>query len=455
MNAQPERRDRNLRRRLLPRRWALACALALAVSGQAQADAVTDWNTTAGAVAPRFGGPAQQDRAMAMVHIAIHDALNSIDPRFDSYASVPPADPNTPPDVAVAAAAHRVLMELLAGLPDSQAKTDAITLVANAYSLAVPLPYDSAETLGIAAGEAAAIEILEMRTGDGSATPHTPAYNLVAGPGVYQQTPNSPAPQFTGWAVVTPFAMNSPSQFRSDPGEIFALASAAYARDYNEVKQMGDALVRGTAPASEESDIARFWPGGGSNWNRVARTILAAPAVNPHLDLAQDLWENARLFALLNIALADGSISVFDTKYTYNFWRPVTAIRWADDGNPATESDATWLPFLVTPPYPDYVCGLTTASGAGTEVLRRYFGTDDVGYALMFNAPGVTLPAPLAALPPKAITRGFTSLSEAAAESASARVFAGIHFRSGCVQGVRQGAKVGRFVVQHYLNPLK
>jgi hypothetical protein len=134
------------------------------------------------------------------------------------------------------------------------------------------------------------------------------------------------------------------------------------------------------------------------------------------------------------------SVAVYDTKYTYNFWRPVTAIRAGDtDGNPATAPDSAWLSYLATPPYPDYTCGLTTNTGAAVEVLRRYFGTDDIAYT--FTAGGTT--------------RSYESLSEAAAEAVDARVFEGMHFRTGCVQGVRQGEKVGRFVIQHSLKPSK
>jgi hypothetical protein len=149
------------------------------------------------------------------------------------------------------------------------------------------------------------------------------------------------------------------------------LTSAAYTREYNEVKQVGDARVRGAMPDSEESDIARFWPGGG-NWNRTARVIADGRGL--------DRWQHARLFALLNIAEADALIANQTWNYTYNFWRPVTAIRWADDGNPDTVSDPFWRPFLVTPPYPAYPCALPTEAGAATEVLRQLFGTDNIAF---------------------------------------------------------------------------
>jgi hypothetical protein len=153
--------------------------------------------------------------------------------------------------------------------------------------------------------------------------------------------------------------------------------------------------------------------------------------------------------------MAAALIANLTWKYTYNFWRPVTAIRWPDDGNPDTESDGDWRPFLVTPAYPDYPCALPTGTGAATEVLRRFFGTDHVAFTRSFNAPPVALPAPMAALPAKLITRSFESLSQAAAEAADARIFAGIHFREGCQAGVRQGTQVGRFVVRQSLQPLK
>ena len=440
----------------LPRRrriaWAIAGVLGLGLPGLARADAVTDWNATAGSVAPRFGGPQQQSRAMAMAQIAVHDALNAINPRYESYAVVPAASASASPDAAVAAAARGTLLGLLDTVPDSQLKTEAIATVNNAYDAALAaIPDGTAKSQGIAVGVNAAEAILARRASDGSATPHLP-YTLAPGPGVYQPTPNPefPAvitPSFAGWAYVTPFALRSGSQFRVEPGEIFDLASEAYTREYNEVKQVGDALVRGVAPDSEESDIARFWPGGGSNWNLTTRVIVAGRGL--------DLWQHARLFALLNIAEADGLIANQDSKYTYTFWRPVTAIRWADDGNPDTTSDPSWRPFLVTPAYPDYPCALPTATGASTTVLRRFFGTDDIAFVRTNNAGAVPLPPPLAALPPKAITRQFESLSEASSESADARVFAGIHFRSGCRAGLRLGKQVGHFVIQHYLRPLK
>ena len=418
----------------------------------AVADIVTDWNLVLELVAPRFGGPQQQSRAQAMVQLAVHDALNAIDPRYERYTSIGAAAPGASPDAAVAAAARHTLLQLLAPLPDSAAKQTAITTIENAYVAAVGTPpYAPAVQAGIDVGEDAGTAILTLRMNDGSATPHLP-YTLLPAPGVYQPTPNPefPAaitPSFAGWAHVTPFVLRHGAQFEVEPGAILDVLGSAYAADYNEVKAMGDARVRGALPDSEQSDIARFWPGGGSNWNLTAREIVVGRGL--------DRWQHARLFALLNVGQADAFIANQTWKYTYNFWRPVTAIRWPDDGNPATESDPAWRPFLVTPPYPDYPCALPTSAGAGAESLRQFFGTDEVAFTRSFNAPAVPLPAPMAPLDGKLITRSFATLSQAVSEAQSARVFGGMHFREGCGAGALQGTQVARFVAMQSLRPAK
>jgi|SRR5688572_5156852 len=419
--------------------------------GLLAADIVTDWNATTEFVAPRFGGPQQQSRVQAMVQVAVHDALNAVESRYERYAYHGVAVAGASPDAAVAAAARQTLLGLLATLTQTQAVLDAIAAVNTAYNTAVgPEPYDAATQAGIDAGNEAAAVILALRSSDGSDTPHLP-YTLLPAPGVYQPTPNPefPAvivPSFAGWANVTTFVLNHSAQFEVEPGEILQLGSA-YAEDYNEVKQVGDARVRGALPNSEESDIARFWPGGGSNWNLTTRVIVSG--------MTLDRWQHARLFALLNLGQADALIANQKWKYTYNFWRPVTAIRYPDDGNAETESDPVWRPFLVTPVYPDYPCALPTSAGAGAESLRQFFGTDEIAWTRTFTAGLLPLPAPMMPLPAKTITRSFTSLSQAAAEARDARVYAGIHFREGCDAGVRQGTQVARFVARRALQPVK
>lgn len=438
-----------------PRLGLLGVAVGLAIAAPACADAVTDWNLVYDQASPAVGGPPQRAYLGAMVHIAIHDALNNIDPRYRTYAVAAPANAQASPDAAIAAAAHNVLINQLNRPPETPAKAAARANVEAAYVAALANIADgTAETQGIATGQAAASAIIALRVNDGSATPNLP-YTLAPGPGIHQPTaPNFPAPANAGFALVRPFAMHSASQFRADSGELFDLTGSAYTANYNLVKTVGEFNARASQPDSAETDIARFWPSGGANWNLVGRTIVAGKGL--------DRWQHARLFALMMMAETDGAIHVFDTKYAYNFWRPVTAIRWADDGNPLTAPDTGWLPFFSfigpwsTPPYPDYTCGLSTASGANTEVLRRFFGTDQVPYTLKVTAPALALAPPPAVpmLPAKEIERSYRSLSQAAEESARSRVYAGIHFYEGCAQGVRHGEQVGRFVIQHYLKPL-
>ena len=431
MNLIPQRPTAALTRNASARKgMALAACIGLAFASGVQADAITDWNATIDAALAT--PPPLKTRVMAMAHIAAHDALNSISPRFESYGVVPTANPAASPEAAVAAAFYRVVAN------QAPAQAPALLVIYNARIAALPpcpIAAPSCISDGIAAGNAAADAILAQRTLDGSATPNLP-YNLAPGPGVYQPTPTPTppfltVPSFAGWAYVTPFAMNSGSQFRMGPAEVLNLASSTYTRDFNEVKKVGaaNAEALGNRSAAQSAN-ARFWPP--ASWNEIARVLVNGSG--------QDLWQNARLFALINIAQADGAIAVFDTKYTYNFWRPVTAIRAAStDGNPDTEQDASWSPYLVTPPYPDYVCGLPTLTGAATEVIERYFNTEDLPFTL--TAGGVT--------------QSFTSLTQAREAAVDARVYAGIHFRTGCRLGITLGRHVGAFTFQHYLRPLK
>jgi hypothetical protein len=412
-----------------PRRALLPAALCAALlPALASADAVTEWNEFAGAAAATAGSPPIQNRIMAIVQIAVHDAVNAVEPRYATYTARPAAAAGASAPAAAIAAAYRASSTLV------PAQAAALTLkyehrIAELPACAATAPNCIAD--GIAAGFAAADDLLALRAADGAATPHRP-YTLTAGPGVYQPTPPQLAmPQFGGWGAVQPFALESSLQFRVATDEAIDLSTAAYARDFNEVKIDGSAAVRGAAPDSEQSRIARFFPSGGSNFNAVTRVIVAGRGL--------DLWQHARLFALLNMAVQDTTVTVFETKFFYNFWRPVTAIRAADgDGNAATAADPGWVSYQTTPPYPDYACGLPSNVAAATEVLRNFFGTNAVPY--IFTAGG--------------ITRSYKYLPQVDAEAIDARVFGGMHFRTGCVQGVRLGAKVGRFVFNHELGPL-
>lgn len=452
---------RPARRRLIP------AALMLAFALPVQADSVVDWNALASSsqVAPRFGGPQQQGRMMAITSIAVHDALNSIDPRYDTYNTLPPAFPGASPDAAVAAAARTALLAMIGALPpttpaENANRVLAIQAIEAAYAAAIgPGAPDAAEAAGIAAGEAAADEIIALRytttvTGlvpiDGSGTPNSPPYALPPALGVHQPTPapEFPAatlPAFTGWSAVTPFTLDSATRFRSPPGKILNLYSLRYAAEYAFVKHVGDALVRGAQPNSQASDIPRFWAGGGLDWNANARVVVANRGLGR--------WKHARLFALLNIAISDTHVTNMESKYFYNFWRPVTAIRWANDGNPLTRSDPYWRPFLQTPPYPDYPCASTGMTGAAAQTLRRFFRSDALPFTRTVNAPATPLPAPLIELPPKAITRSYARLTHAENEQALGRVYAGIHFFEGCTAGLRMGNQVADWVYSGYLRP--
>ena len=241
------------------------------------------------------------------------------------------------------------------------------------------------------------------------------------------------APMLPGWGSMTPFTLLSGAQLR--PAGPPALTSEAYARDFNEVKRLGG--KQSTARSPEQSQIARYWyEGSPQGWNRIARVVAATKNL--------DRWELARLLALVNMAMADGFIAGWNTRYHYNLWRPVTAIRLADtDANPATEADPGWETFLNTPPIPDYPSTHSVLGAAAAAVLAELFGTDQVAFTMTSGAPFA------------GITRSFTSFSQAAQENADSRVYAGIHFRTACRDGVALGQKIGRRAARMYLLPVR
>jgi hypothetical protein len=394
----------------------------------AQADMVTDWSVIATTTAALpVQGPVPQTRTYAMVHAAVHDALNAIDRRYQPYALFMQGQVDASPDAAVAAAAHRVLVQALP--PAQQPFLDA------AYSDSLStIPDGASKDAGIAIGEAAAAAIIALRSSDGSNVPMP--YTPGSAPGDWIPTPPGFLPaSVPGWGNVTPFSLRSGAQFRLDPPKYFDLTSEEYAANYNEVKDIGDLLS--SSRTVDQSAIAQFWyEASAQGWNRITRIASAQHPL--------DLWENARLFALVNFALADAYITHFDSKYLYNFWRPVTAIRAGDtDGNAATVPDPAWTSFLVAPNIPDYPSGHSTVGAAAAMVLDRFFERDEVPFTATSGAP---FPG---------ITRSFASFSHAAAENAESRVFAGIHFRTACADGVRLGKQVGRFVFNHSLKPVR
>ena len=393
---------------------ATTVALALAVPVAAQTNVVTDWNLVASSVTGNW-------RAPTIAHLAIHDALNAIDRRFEPYAVDEWAPPDTSPEAAVSAAAHRVLIRLV---PSAAATIDA------AYAqwlLAIP-PGPSRDA-GIALGEHVADRMVDLRADDGFFVPQF--YNPMLGIGIWQPTPPAFAPAATPeWATMRPFAMVSAAQFRPDAPP--ALSEGRYARDYEEVRLIGE--LNSSSRTPDQTDAARYWaqltqPA----YNRITRAALEYHPL--------DTWEQARLFALVNLANSDANISTWDAKYTYGFWRPISAIReGALDGNEDTIPDSLWQPLLNTPNHPEYAAGHAGSGGAAVRVLQLVFGTDVI---------------PTISTGGSGITRSFPNFSSIAEDVVTARIAAGAHFRFSCETGTRMGRQIGQFTVQHYLQPVK
>jgi len=417
-------------------------------------DAVITWNNNAaeaalGACLAPTNNPLYESRMYAMMHIAIHDALNAIDRRSRPYVlniHVRGASP----DAAVAAAARGVLVPLLQELPppfsDCVTGAKVVEGVEAEYAAAIgAIPNGPAKTRGLAVGRAAAAAILAARTADGSDTPlFDTAYPQGTRPGEYRFTPGSDFAFAPGWSDVTPFVLKASSQFR--PGPPYAVTSKKYAKHFNEVKRLGgDGVHTPSARTADQTQVALFWVESSPlRWNRIARTVATMKGL--------DLWENARLFGLLNMALADGYVATFDTKYkAYNYWRPVTAIRnAATDGNPRTKADPTWTPLVTTPPIPDYDSGHSVEGGAAAQVLKQFFGTDHVRFATC----SYTLPPGQTCTDASPVLRRYTSFTQASDENGLSRILVGFHFRKAVKEGIVHGIKIGDWAVDRFLRPV-
>jgi hypothetical protein len=437
----------------LLRRTSMIMCMCLNWTGLARADAVTVWNANAGVAATAaciapLGDPLHESRMYAMMHVAIHDALNAIDRRSRPY-TFEKVEPGASPDAAVAAAARDVLVPLIGQLPlelVSQSCIDAgIASVEADYAAALAaIPDVPAKAQGIAVGQAAAAAILALRAADGAVGPFL-NFNCPqdTNPGEFQCTPPSPVIAFEVWANVTPFVLKESSQFRPRPP--YAVTSKKYTADFNEVKSLGgDGIITPSARTADQTEIALFWlESSPLKWNRIARTVSA--------DADLDLWRNARLFGLLNLALADGYIAMKDSKNFYNYWRPITAIRSGDsDGNPDTSGDPDWTPLRPNPPDQDYPSGHSIEGGAAAEVLKQFFGTDGIG----FQDCSVTLPEGSTCSDPTPVLRSYASFSQAAVENAYSRILVGFHFRKAVQEGNHYGHKIGKRAANLYLRPL-
>lgn len=381
------------------------------------ANAVVHWNTIAGeAFAPSQGtNPMAQSRIFAILHAAVHDAVNAIDRRYEAYTPGLRAAPQASADAAVAAASREVLVALI---PDQAAFVE--TEFDRALSA---LPDGPAKTDGIATGQAAARATMNRRQGDGADTATEPVYVPLPGPGEYQFTAPFDFAAQPGWGRVRPFVIDLAEHALEGP---LTLASAQYARDLAQVKEIGHVVSRSRTP--EQSEIAVFWyEDSPLGWNRIASSVVQQRGL--------DVWDAARAFALLHFAMADGFIAGFDAKYQHRFWRPVTAIHAAaTDGNPLTDAEPGWQSFQITPPVPDYPSTHTVLGWAAAEVLIELFGDKE-----RFSATSLTLPG---------VTRHYRSFSQAAQENGLSRLYAGIHFRHAVRDGRRQGRSVGQAVAE-------
>jgi len=429
----------------------LSVSLALLFPRPAGADAVTDWNANAGkaalaaCIAPS-DDPLHESRLYAMMHVAIHDALNAIDRRSRPYAFDVKRNPGASQDAAVAAAARDVLVPLINKIPFPPACLQAgVASVEADYAASLAaVPGGAAKTQGIQIGQDSAAAILALRAGDGSDTPlQDPAYPQGTNPGEYRFTPGFNFVFAPGWGQVTPFVLNHGSQFRPSPP--YRVSSNKYTADFNEVKAIGgDNITTPSTRTPEQTQIGLFWlESSPLAWNRIARSVSARRGLG--------LWENARLFGLLNLAQADGYIGSWDAKYHYSYWRPVTAIQTADtDGNPDTVGDPAWTPLQLTYPIPDYDSGHSVQGGAASQALKEFFGTDDIS----FNACSLTLPVGSRCTDPSPVFRTYASFSQAAEENGLSRILVGIHFRHAVEEGIQHGQKIGNHAVNLFLRPV-
>jgi hypothetical protein len=425
----------------------VACLLSL-VFAQPATNEVLQWNEiTMKAIDANGQSNVVATRTLAMTQGAVHDALNAINRRYDAYYFEGSADTGASPDAAVAAAAHTVLVGVVSSFGTPAQKGAALALVEQAYSAALARVTDGpARNKGVAVGRAAGTAMLALRKDDGAT--RDVAYTPGMGAGKWRPHPNPTPPNppianpdvargfgpssVPNWGNVTPFTLLSSSQFWL-PGPP-TLTSPIYARDFNEVKAVGGKVS--TVRTADQTEIARFWFEGPGNWNTIARAV----ATTRKLDAA----DSARLLALMNLAMADSYIAGWKIRYVYDFWRPITAIREGDnDGNDATAGDPTWDSHQNTPAVSDYPSTQSTFSAAAAVVLASVLGGDQATFTVTSGKPF------------EGLTRSFTSFSQAARESADSRIYAGIHFRSACEDGLGLGRKVGQRTVALYLQPVR
>jgi len=393
----------------------------ISVNTPAGADVIADWTQTAIDVMKAVnvaGNP--WTRTLAMMHVSMSDAVNAVHNRYTRYTLDIPTTQNASAEAAAASAAREILMRQY---PGQKARIDAAFT-----AMLENVPDNPARAAGIALGEKVAAAVFADRQNDATNAPDT--YRPLTRPGVW--VPTTP-PLFSQYATAKPWGLKTASQFR--PGPPPELSSPLYSHDYNETKEFGG--VKSVKRTDAQSDAVRFWTQGNLfiAWYQAAEQISARKGLG--------LAENARLFALLSMGIANCYILDWDAKFHYQFWRPITAIRNGDqDGNDATERDAGWLPLNATPMHPEYPSQAGINAGTARSILESAFGTGSEGFAVT-DAGDARL------------QRRFDSLAQMAEEHKEVRIWGGIHFRNSLNVGEAMGRKLGDYLVANYMTPTR
>jgi hypothetical protein len=395
-------------------RWVAPIMILTGLGGPVSADVITDWNEKAVAFVTKHRMlPPQAERVVASVQVAMFDAVNSVERRYRPYRLAVTTAKETSQEAAAAVAAGMVLASLHPN------ETEELNSLMGAYLAAIPP--GTAKSEGIKVGQEVAAKIVAERKGDGADAPD--AYRPKARPGVYVPTPITASSM---WPNVKPFAMTSPSQFRPQPP--IPLAGEEWAADYNEIRNLGG--KNSTKRTARQTEDGRFWLiTGPASYYPIVRQLVVAKKM--------DVIDSARFMALASTAAADAYIAVFDAKYHYDFWRPITAIRNGDiDDNPATELDAIWQPIDNTPMHPEYPCAHCITSAAVAAVIEAALGSAEI--------PEVSMTSPTA----PGVSHRWTNVWAYADEVSMARIYAGFHYRFSTRVGQDMGRKIGRLVVE-------
>jgi hypothetical protein len=384
------------------------------------------------------GNPFHESRAYAMANLAIHDALNAIQRKYQPYAYDKKAEQGTSASAAVAAATYHVMAPTTAKIPaevlsSPKCLENAKAVIEGSYAAALAIiPADTdqekaAMERGIALGKATAEAVLAKRAKDNADT-GGPYINKTCPPantpaGKYQCTPGFPFVAFEKWEVVTPFVLKEHSEFRSGPPH--QIDGPKFKADLEEVKKLGgDGKAMPTTRTSEQTEIALFWyESSPLKWGRIAQTIAR--------DKKLDLWDSARLLAIMQMGEADGYLAMVSGKNFYDMWRPVTAVH--------ANGDKSWVPLMPTPPDQTYPSGHSIEGGVGAAVLKAYFGNDQMN----FTDCGATMEPGHTCWDDKPVMRSYTTFTQAAEENAISRVYIGFHFRNDTVEGTAYGRKIG------------